>query len=198
MATIILTCAYIAAQILADITSLKIVWFLGFSMDAGTLIYPITFTLRDLVHKKMGKRAARTIIVTAAAINVIMALLFWLVSAMPYDVNAGLQPDWNAVLSPVWRIVVASIIAEVIAELIDTETYHLWVTRITTRYQWMRVIASNAISVPIDSLIFCWIAFGGILPSTVVWSIVLSNVLLKGFVTIVSIPLIYTVKESTE
>jgi uncharacterized integral membrane protein (TIGR00697 family) len=198
MATIILTCAYIAAQILADITSLKIVWFLGFSMDAGTLIYPITFTLRDLVHKKMGKRAARTIIVTAAAINVIMALLFWLVSAMPYDVNAGPQPDWNAVLSPVWRIVVASIIAEVIAELIDTETYHLWVTRITTRYQWMRVIASNAISVPIDSLIFCWIAFGGILPSTVVWSIVLSNVLLKGFVTIVSIPLIYTVKESTE
>jgi uncharacterized integral membrane protein (TIGR00697 family) len=198
MATIILTCAYIAAQILADITSLKIVWFLGFSMDAGTLIYPITFTLRDLVHKKMGKRAARTIIVTAAAINVIMALLFWLVSAMPYDVNAGPQPDWNAVLSPVWRIVVASIIAEVIAELIDTETYHLWVTRITTRYQWMRVIASNAISVPIDSLIFCWIAFGGILPSAVVWSIVLSNVLLKGFVTIVSIPLIYTVKESTE
>ena len=45
---VIVTAAYIAAQMLSDIASLRIVKFAGLSMDAGTLIYPFTFTLRDL------------------------------------------------------------------------------------------------------------------------------------------------------
>lgn len=195
ISVILVSAAYIAAQMLADITSLKIVLFAGFSMDAGTLVYPITFTLRDMVHKVAGKRGARAIIVAAAVINLFMAGLFWIVARLPYDVSAGAQPDWNAVLAPVWRIVLASIAAEVVAELIDTEVYHLWVERVTRRYQWARVLTSNAISVPIDSLAFCWLAFGGILPGAVVWSIFWANVLLKGIVTVIGLPLIYLVKE---
>ena len=37
----------------------KITEVAGFSMDAGTLVYPFTFTLRDLVHKTVGAKAAR-------------------------------------------------------------------------------------------------------------------------------------------
>jgi hypothetical protein len=188
--------AYIAAQMLADITSLKLVTFLGFSMDAGTLIYPITFTLRDMVHKAIGRKAARVLIIAAAVINLFMAGLFWLVARLPYDVAAGAQPDWNAVLAPVWRIVLASIAAEVIAQIVDTEAYHLWVTRVTRRYQWARVLASNAVSVPLDSLAFCWLAFGGLMPASVVWSIFTANVLLKGAVTVLGMPLIYLSKDA--
>ncbi len=194
--TILVTSAYIAAQMLSDITSLKIVSFLGFSMDAGTLIYPFTFTLRDLVHKVAGKRGARAIILAAAVINLAMAGLFWVVSRLPYDPAAGPQPDWDAVLSPVWRIVVASILAEVASELADTEIYHLWVTRVTRRYQWLRVLSSNAVSIPLDSMIFVWAAFGGVYPVAVVWSIFWANVLLKGAFTVVGLPLIYAVRGS--
>ena len=195
---ILVSAAYVAAQMLADIMSLKIVLFAGFSMDAGTLVYPITFTLRDLVHKVAGRRGARAIIIAAAVINLGMAGLFWITSLLPYDPAAGPQPDWDAVLSPVWRIVLASIVAEVFAELTDTEIYHLWVSRITTRFQWMRVLASNAVSVPLDSLIFCWGAFGGALPAAVVWSIFGANVLLKGAVTILSMPAIYLVRDKND
>lgn len=190
---VLVTSAYVAAQIFADVTSLKIVRVAGLSLDAGTLIYPFTFTLRDLVHKTIGRAGARVLIIAAAVINLLMAALFWVVSRLPYDPGAGPQPDWDAVLSPVWRIVIASIVAEVIAELIDTEAYHLWVTRITERYQWARVLASNAISVPVDSLIFVWLAFGGVFAAAVVWAIFWSNVLIKGAVTIVSLPAIYLV-----
>jgi hypothetical protein len=193
-AAILVTAAYIATQMLSDITSLKIVRFAGLSMDAGTLIYPLTFTLRDLVHKVTGKSGARLIILAAAAINLLMAALFWVVSRLPYDPSVGPQPDWDAVLSPVWRIVVASILAEVAAELVDTEVYHLWVTRVTRRYQWLRVLLSNAVSVPLDSLIFVWAAFGGVFPGTVVWSIFSANVLLKGAFTLLGLPLIYLVR----
>ena len=193
--TLVVAAAYVAAQMLADITSLKIVVFMGLSMDAGTFVYPITFTLRDLVHKTAGARAARALIVTAAVINLVMAALFWMVARLPGDPAVGAQTEFATVLAPVWRIVMASIVAEVMAELIDTEIYRLWVQRVTRRYQWARVLTSNAVSVPLDSLVFAWGAFGGQMAPSVVWSIVLANVLLKGATTLVSLPLIYAVPE---
>ena len=192
---IVVSAAYIAAQMLADIGSLKIVLFMGLSMDAGTFVYPITFTLRDVVHKTIGAKGARILIVSAAAINLLMAGYFWFVGRLAGDPAIGPQLEFAIVLSPVWRIVMASIVAEVIAELIDTETYRLWVERVTTRYQWARVLTSNTVSVPIDSLLFSWLAFGGVFPASVVWSIFLANVIVKGVTTLVSMPLIYAVPE---
>ncbi|NNL78400.1 MAG: queuosine precursor transporter [Desulfobacterales bacterium] len=186
---------YIAAQLLSDVASLKITLIAGFSMDAGTFIYPLTFTIRDLIHKRLGKTAARTVIIIAAGINLFMALFFHFTAWLPQDPSWGLGNEFTAVLGPVWRIVIASIIAEVFSELIDTEIYHLWQSRITKKYQWMRVLSSNAISIPVDSLIFCWGAFGFALPHDVVWSIFFANVIVKGAVTIISLPSIYLVKE---
>jgi uncharacterized integral membrane protein (TIGR00697 family) len=195
MAAVLVSTAYIAAQMLADIGSLRIVLFLGLSIDAGTFIYPITFTLRDLVHKVAGIKVARALIIAAAVVNLVMAGFFWFVANLLADPQVGPQTAFGEVLSPVWRIVIASIIAEVLSELIDTEVYQLWVTRITHRFQWLRVLTSNSVSVPLDSLVFAWLAFGGAMPGTVVWAIVLSNILVKMATTLVSLPLIYLVRE---
>lgn len=192
---IIVIASYIAAQMLADIASLRIVLFLGLSMDAGTFIYPITFTLRDLVHKSVGARGARTLIIAAAAINLLMAFFFWFVSILPADPEVGPQREFATVLSPVWRIVIASIVAEVVAELVDTEIYRLWVERVTKRHQWTRVLASNAVSVPLDSALFSALAFAGEMPGEVVWSIFVANVLVKGVTAVISMPLIYAVPD---
>ncbi|MBL7198903.1 MAG: queuosine precursor transporter [Anaerolineae bacterium] len=133
--------------------------------------------------------------------NLAMASLLAFVVWLPVDpewdrlLAGGAQAAFAFVLGPVWRIVTASIVAEVASELLDTEIYHLWVTRVTARYQWLRVLTSNAISVPVDSLIFCWGAFGGVLPEVVVWSIFWSNVLVKGAITLISLPGIYLVPE---
>ena len=197
-AAVVIISLYIAAQMLADIASLKIAFIAGFSIDAGTFIYPLTFTLRDLVHKRLGKSVARKVIFLAAAINLFMALFLQFAAWLPQDPSWGLGNEFSAILGPVWRIVIASIVAEVIAELIDTEVYHFWVTRITRRFQWLRVLVSNSVSIPVDSLIFCWGAFGWTLPHSVVWSIFLANVIIKGLVTIVSLPGIYLVKEKKE
>lgn len=193
--TILVSVAYVAAQMLADVASLRVVMFAGMSMDAGTLVYPLTFTLRDMVHKVAGVKATRVLILAAAGINVVMAGLFWLVSVMKPDMSVGLQAEFGMVLAPVWRITLASIVAEVVAEMIDTEAYRIWVEKVTKRYQWLRVLISNAVSIPIDSLIFVWIAFGGVLPKEVIWSIFVSNVIVKGVTTLISLPGIYLVKE---
>lgn len=202
---VVLVSAYVGAQMLADIGSLKIANAFGWAVDAGTFVYPFTFTLRDLIHKRLGKRAARATIVMAAAVNLVMAGYLWLVGAMPADpawaewagASVTLDEAFRRVLSPAWTIVIASIVAELVSELLDTEVYHLWTLKITKRFQWARVLVSNAASVPLDSLVFSWLAFGlGLgMPAAEVWQIFWFNVAIKGAVTLLSLPAIYLVKE---
>ena len=190
---VIVVAAYIAAQMLSDIASLKIGVVAGLAVDMGTFIYPITFTLRDVVHKVLGKRNAQVLIIAAGAINLLMAgYLLW-AAGVPSDPAWGLGAEFSAILAPVWRIVAASIVAEIVSELVDTEIYHWFVTKVTQRYQWARVLLSNSVSVPIDNLIFAVGAFGWMLPWPVVWEIFLINLIVKYAVTVVSLPLIYVV-----
>ena len=192
--------AYVGAQVIADVTSLKIGDVGGRAVDMGTFIYPITFTLRDVVHKALGRRAARTLVLTAAGVNLFMALYLQWAAKAPADASYALAGEFSAVLAPLWRITVASIIAEVVSELADTEVYHWFVTRVTTGHQWARVAVSNAVSVPIDNVLFCVLAFGAIpgfrdhaltLPWATVWDIFLVNVTVKALVSAASLPLIY-------
>jgi len=183
--------AYIAAQMLSDLASLKIGVVLNMAVDMGTFIYPFTFTLRDVAHKILGKRNAQTLVITAGVINLFMAGYLMWVAVVPSDPAWGLGEEFRAILAPVWRIVIASIIAEVISELVDTELYHWFVTKITRRLQWLRVLISNAVSVPVDNLIFAVGAFGWVLPWSVVGQIFLFNFIVKYGITLISIPLIY-------
>jgi queuosine precursor transporter len=194
-AVVIVIAAYIAAQMLSDIASLKIGVVFGLAVDMGTFLYPITFTLRDMAHKVIGKRNTQVLILSAAAINIFMAAYLMWVASVPSDPSWGLGEEFSAILAPVWRIVLASILAEVVSELVDTEIYHWFVTRVTTRYQWLRVLLSNSVSIPIDNLIFSVGAFGWTLPWDVVWQIFLFNLLVKYGMTLVSLPMIYLVKD---
>jgi queuosine precursor transporter len=187
--------SYVAAQMMADVASLRIISIGGYAVDAGTLIYPFTFTLRDLVHKIGGKSAARTVIVLAAGVNLVMAAFFGLVGTLPADMVTGPQLEFGRVLAPVWGIVIASIVAEVVAELIDTEAYSMWERRFADRHQWGRVLVSNAVAIPIDSAIFVGLAtLFGVFPAELAWSIFWLNVVIKGLVTLVSVPWIYLVR----
>ena len=188
---VIVVAAYIAAQMLADVASVKIGLIGGLAVDMGTFIYPITFTLRDVVHKVLGRRIARVLIFSAGFINLFMAgYLLW-AAGFPSDPAWGLCAEFSAILAPIWRISLASIAAEVVSELVDTEVYHWFVTRVTQRYQWARVLLSNSVSVPVDNLIFAVGAFGGLLPWATVWGIFVVNLLVKYGVTLLSLPLIY-------
>ncbi len=170
---VVVAVMYVAAQMLADITALRILSIAGLSISGGTLIYPITFTLRDLVHKVSTAGIARILIFASAAINLFMAMLFWLVAELPADLAVGEQAEFGMVLAPVFRITIASIVAEVISELIDTEMYEVWVRRFAQRWQWGRVLASNAVSVPVDTALFTVLAFWGVLPTEVMLSLFL-------------------------
>ncbi|MGI8937050.1 MAG: queuosine precursor transporter [Iamia sp.] len=204
-AAVIAVGAYAGAQVIAQVTSLKIGVVVGQSVDMGTFVYPITFTLRDVVHKVAGRSAARTLILTTAGVNLFLAAYLAWTARVESDPTWGLGAEYDAVLGPIWRIVVASLAAMVLSELIDTEVYHWFVTRITRRFQWLRVLVSNAISLPVDNLVFALGAFAPIsmlgtdgLPWATVWSIFWINLWVKALVSAASMPLIYLTKDRDE
>jgi len=199
-AAVVVVAAYTAAQMLADVASVKIGVVAGLAVDMGTFVYPLTFTLRDLVHKVLGRSNARVLIVTAAVINLLMAGYLQWVARVPSEASWGLGAEFAAVMTPIGRIVLASIVAEVLSELADTEVYHWFVTRVTTGRQWARVLISNSVSVPIDSLLFAVLAFAPLpglegLAWPAVAQIFAFNLGVKYAVTLVSVPLIYLVPD---
>ncbi len=186
----ILVSAYIGAQMIADIASLKIGVVFGLAVDMGTFVYPFTFTLRDMVHRAIGARATRGVIFAAAAINLVMAAYMWLVSLAPDSESWQFGESFRTVFAPVWRIVIASIAAEVVSELADTGIYQRIRERAPGK-MWLRVFASNAVSMPIDNLVFAFGAFAFALPWNAVWQIFLMNLAVKFAVTLLSLPWIY-------
>src|SRR3546814_11997314 len=94
--------------------------------------------------------------------NLFMAAYLQWAALVPSDPSYALGAEFQAVMAPLWRITLASIAAEVISELVDTEVYHWFFHRVTTRHQWARVAVSTAVSVPLDHVILRLSAFGPI------------------------------------
>ncbi|MCL5435759.1 MAG: queuosine precursor transporter [Patescibacteria group bacterium] len=180
---------YVAFQLIANVLSTKITILpvLHLAIDAGTIIYPFTFTLRDFVHKTWGKNNSRQVVVLAALLNLLMFALSWLVGRLPADASWPYQEAYEQILLPVGRIVAASVIAQVISELIDTEVFSAVYKKFSDVFG---VVVSNFAGLVVDSLLFSTIAFWGVLPATAVGQIIISNILLKLVITFVSAPII--------
>jgi queuosine precursor transporter len=186
---VISSSCYVSFQIIANILSSKITILplTSLAIDGGTIIYPLTFTLRDFVHKTIGKKESRVIVILAASINLVMVGLFWIIGKMPADPSWNYQDAYDAILLPVWRITIGSIIAQVISELIDTEIFSVFYKRFGDVGA---VIASNTVALIFDSLIFSAIAFLGVLPLQVVFQIIIANIAVKFVVSMISSPFI--------
>jgi uncharacterized PurR-regulated membrane protein YhhQ (DUF165 family) len=109
-------------------------------LSAGTLTFGATFTLRDLAHQSsdragFGRTPVLAMIGVAAIANVAVA----------------------AIIGIPGRFLVASFGAILISEGVDTEIYHA----LRSRSWLVRVLSSNAVSVPLDSITFTIVAFAG-------------------------------------
>ena len=196
--TILIICSYIACQMISNIASVKIANVLSLAVDGGTFLYPLAFTIRDMAHKTIGKRNTQKLIIVSAIINIFTPIYFYIVSQFPADSSWEFNEAFQTTLSPIMRITIASIVASTLSELVDTEIYHFFVTKITNKFQWLRVLISNAFSIPVDNFLFVIVAFWGVLPIDALIGIFIFNFFVKYAVTIISVPMIYLVKEKNK
>lgn len=187
--------AYVAFTLISNIVSTKLVLvpLLNMATDGGTIIYPLTFTLRDMLHKSYGKRVARVVVIFAGLMNAVMVLFLWLVHLLPADSSWALGDAYQSILLQSSRIVIASITAQIISELIDTEIF----SKLYKFGEIKAVAASNFIALIVDSIVFSVIAFYGALPFSVVMQIIFTNIIIKLILAIGSSPAILLNKQKT-
>lgn len=148
-------CVYVACTLLANFTLdsfLPVGSF--FLVNVGTLFFGITFTQRDRVHA-FGRPTVYRMILLAAIANVALA----------------------AALGTPLRYVAVSFLSIVLAETADTEVFH----RLRSRGWLRRVATSNAVSAPIDTVVFTVLAFAGEQFATAGWmaQVIVTDVLVK-------------------
>ena len=201
---VLLVGTYVMCQAIADIGATKLIELGGVVMPGGTFIFALTFTLRDVIHKRLGKEWARAAIFAAAGLNILLAVSLAIIARLPSPVFFDLGDSWGAIFAIIPAITIGSIVAEMVSELTDTEVYHAWRNRFPAAPQWSRVLVSNMASLPVDSVVFTLLAFVLLPPlfgaeampfGAAAARIISGQILYKAAVTLISLPLIYTVPD---
>jgi hypothetical protein len=157
----ILTGLYVGVVLSAQIGANKIVELPVSDLAApgGTYLIGLALALIEIAHhtaptRREGWRNAQVMIAMGFAASAILAVWIAIVDAMPAAV-----PSAFGFLAGTWRIVLASLAAFAVSETIDNLLGAWMRGRVADP---LRVISTNAVSIPIDSVVFLSIAFGSL------------------------------------
>ncbi len=195
---ILVSVAYVAAQMVADISNLRDLTLFGFAVSGFSIAYPLTFTLRDMAHKLAGPHVARTLIIAAAVIYLVVQAFFAIIAGMPPQMSEAERISLGELLTPEWRFLLAAVLASVISQLVDTEIYTRWLQRFGQEKQWGRVLVSNAISIPLDRILFLVLALAGTVSTDGLLEAFIGTTIVRLVFGIITIPGIYLVEEHSE
>lgn len=147
------TFLYAASILLANITLNSFIELPAFGLlSVGTIFFAFVFTLRDKLHT-FGLQAVFVAIALALVVNAIVAVY--------YD-------------TPI-RLIGASFIAILISELADTAVYQ----RLIKKTWLTRALTSNAVSIPLDTVLFALLAFYGDMSNYDIGQIIWADILFK-------------------
>ena len=191
---VILSGLMITCYLTAEVMSVKqlalwgVTWF-----DAGTIIFPATYMLSDVLTEVWGFRTMRRVIWLAFCCMLIFVGMAWLGVWLPYPSETeSIAAAYKTVYSFVPRIVGASLLAFLLGELLNAwlmERIKVWTQG---RHLWLRSVGSSALGYIVDTTVFVWVAFGGVLPVKDLWSMIFIQVPFKLLITfLLATPAVY-------
>jgi queuosine precursor transporter len=155
-----LTGLYVGVVVSAQVGTNKIVdvpWT-DLTAPGGTYLIGIALSLIELAHRTAPSRRqgfinAQIMVACGFGASALLAAYLAILDAMPPD-DALFDR-----LSGTWRIVLGSLVAFLISETIDN-SFGAWLR--DRVHDAVRVVATNAVSVPLDSVVFLLVAFGSL------------------------------------
>jgi len=157
----VLTGLYVGVVCTAQISANKIVelpWQ-GLAAPGGTYLIGLALALIEIAHhtaptRREGWLNAQIMIAMGFAASAILAAWIAIVDAMGAAV-----PSHFGELAGTWRIVAGSLAAFAVSETVDNGIGAWMRGRFPDA---VRVVATNAVSTPLDSLVFLSVAFGSL------------------------------------
>ena len=129
---------------------------------AGILFFPLAYVIGDVLTEVYGYARARRCIWAGTGALLFMALMSWVVVALPPAPGWTGQAAYESVFGQVPRIVLASIIAFWAGEFANALVLARMKLATKGRHLWSRTIGSTIVGQGIDSLIFYPLAFWGV------------------------------------
>ena len=188
----IVTALFAVTLVTSNVASSAKIVGLGFSafgmplaFDGGTLLFPLSYIMGDILTEVYGFRAARRVIWIGFVCLALSALMFFLLYRLPSD------PDWEfyagnsaykAILGGMSSggIVFASLAAYVLGEFSNSVIMSKMKILFNGRFLWIRTIGSSIIGELLDSFVFISIAtLAGVFPRELFLTLILTNYLLK-------------------
>jgi queuosine precursor transporter len=187
----ILVAFFVAVLLISNIASTKILHLWIFTFDGGTILFPLSYIFGDILTEVYGYRKSRRVIWLGFISALLMSLVLYAVQLLPPAGDWPNQKAFEVILGFVPRIVLASLLAYFAGEFSNSVILSRLKIYTRGRFLWIRTIGSTLIGEGIDTVIFCLVAFYGMLPGHVLLAVIVSNYLFKCTVEILFTPLTY-------
>ena len=184
---------FVTCLITANIMAVKLIGVWGFVLDAGTLIFPLSYIFGDVLTEVYGYRKARQVIWLAFFCNLIAVTAISIGGLLPAAPIWEGQAAYEEILGYAPRLLVASFVAYLVGSFANS--YVLARMKVATegRFLWLRTIASTVVGQGLDSLIFVTLAFAGTIPTGAIIPIILTQWILKSSYEALATPFTYLV-----
>ena len=184
---------FVGLLLISNIGAVKLIEFGPIITDGGAFLFPLVYIAGDILSEVYGFKAARKAIFIGFAMSILAALTFWLVQISPPAQAWGNQEAFESVLGFVPRIVLASVAGYLVGQLLNA-----WVlVKIKERSQekalWLRLLGSTAVGEFADTIVFCTIAFYGIITGEEFLIYVAFGFAYKTLVEVLLLPVSYAV-----
>ncbi len=184
---------FVSILLISNVASTKIVDFGYFTFDGGTLLFPLSYIFGDILTEVYGYRKSRSVIWLGFFMALLMSVIFIIVGKLPPAAGWNNQSAYDAILGLTPRIVSASLIAYFCGEF--SNSFILAKMKIWTggKWLWTRTIGSTLVGELVDSTLFILIAFLGILPNSLLLTLIISNYIFKTGVEVLFTPITYKI-----
>lgn len=198
---ILLMSSFIGALLISSITASKLYYVsvLGYkvTIPVGTSLFAITFLSTDVISEVWGKTHAM-LLVFSGFISRIASLLFLMFAVGVTGAGAPIwdnQEAYQLILSGSSRIILAGILTYPVSQTADVLIFHFLKKKHQGKNRlWLRNNLSTLGSQLIDSTVFVFIAFGGMLPTSVIINIITGQIVIKWLIAILDTPFVYMVR----
>ncbi|GBH29630.1 hypothetical protein MBESOW_P0884 [Sphingobium xenophagum] len=151
----------------------------GVTFGAGILFFPLGYVIGDVLTEVYGYARARRCVWAGFVAMLFMALMSWVVVALPPAPGWAGQGAYESVFGNTWRIVFASLIAFWAGEFANSFVLARMKVLTQGRHLWMRTIGSTVVGQGVDSLLFYPLAFYGQWSNAQVLTVMVTNWAMK-------------------
>ena len=184
---------FVGLLLISNIGAVKLIAFGPVITDGGAFLFPLVYIAGDVLSEVYGFKAARRAIILGFAMSILAAITFWVVQLSPAADGWTNQEAYEAILGFVPRIVLASVCGFLVGQLLNSYVLVRIKQRTNERKLWLRLIGSTAVGEFADTLVFCTIAFYGVITGTEFATYVVVGYVYKTLLEVVLLPITYRV-----